>query len=151
MATRIRLRRIGRKKVPLYRIVVAERTAPRDADAEAGASGWDRFQPPTPGYREQVFGHVPRADANGQVRVELRNPELGLGLRIGYARDELPHLYEWKMMGEGSYVVGVEPANCAGIAGHADAVGRGVAPILQPGESRRYAIEIEVVEGDGGR
>ncbi|HET7598858.1 MAG TPA: 30S ribosomal protein S16 [Gemmatimonadales bacterium] len=30
MATRIRLRRIGRKKVPLYRIVVAERTAPRD-------------------------------------------------------------------------------------------------------------------------
>ncbi|HET9512397.1 MAG TPA: 30S ribosomal protein S16 [Gemmatimonadales bacterium] len=30
MATRIRLRRIGRKKVPLYRIVVAERTDPRD-------------------------------------------------------------------------------------------------------------------------
>jgi small subunit ribosomal protein S16 len=30
MATRIRLRRIGRKKVPLYRIVVAEKTAPRD-------------------------------------------------------------------------------------------------------------------------
>ena len=30
MATRIRLRRIGRKKLPLYRIVVAERTAPRD-------------------------------------------------------------------------------------------------------------------------
>lgn len=30
MATRIRLRRVGRKKVPLYRIVVAERTSPRD-------------------------------------------------------------------------------------------------------------------------
>jgi small subunit ribosomal protein S16 len=30
MATRIRLRRIGRKKLPLYRIVVAEKTAPRD-------------------------------------------------------------------------------------------------------------------------
>lgn len=30
MATRIRLRRVGRKKVPLYRIVVAEQTAPRD-------------------------------------------------------------------------------------------------------------------------
>ena len=27
MATRIRLRRIGRKKLPLYRIVVAEKTA----------------------------------------------------------------------------------------------------------------------------
>lgn len=30
MATRIRLRRTGRKKLPIYRIVVAEKTAPRD-------------------------------------------------------------------------------------------------------------------------
>ncbi|MGQ0702571.1 MAG: 30S ribosomal protein S16 [Gemmatimonadales bacterium] len=30
MSTRIRLRRIGRKAVPLYRIVVADRTSPRD-------------------------------------------------------------------------------------------------------------------------
>ncbi len=30
MATRIRLRRVGRKKVPLYRIVIADKEAPRD-------------------------------------------------------------------------------------------------------------------------
>ena len=30
MSTRIRLRRIGRKAIPLYRIVVTDRTAPRD-------------------------------------------------------------------------------------------------------------------------
>ncbi|MBA2460062.1 MAG: 30S ribosomal protein S16 [Gemmatimonadales bacterium] len=30
MATRIRLRRVGRKKVPLYRIVIADRESPRD-------------------------------------------------------------------------------------------------------------------------
>lgn len=30
MSTRIRLRRVGRKKVPIYRIVVTDRTAPRD-------------------------------------------------------------------------------------------------------------------------
>ncbi len=30
MATRIRLRRVGRKGIPLYRIVVADRLAPRD-------------------------------------------------------------------------------------------------------------------------
>jgi small subunit ribosomal protein S16 len=30
MATRIRLRRVGRKKVPLYRIVVAHGESPRD-------------------------------------------------------------------------------------------------------------------------
>jgi small subunit ribosomal protein S16 len=30
MATRIRLRRVGRKSVPLYRIVVADQESPRD-------------------------------------------------------------------------------------------------------------------------
>ena len=30
MATRIRLRRVGRKKVPLYRIVIADQESPRD-------------------------------------------------------------------------------------------------------------------------
>lgn len=30
MATRIRLRRVGRKKAPVYRIVVAEKSAARD-------------------------------------------------------------------------------------------------------------------------
>lgn len=30
MATRIRLRRVGRKKLPLYRIVIADKEAPRD-------------------------------------------------------------------------------------------------------------------------
>ena len=30
MATRIRLRRVGRKKIPLYRIVVADQESPRD-------------------------------------------------------------------------------------------------------------------------
>ena len=30
MATRIRLRRMGRKKVPFYRIVVTDKAAPRD-------------------------------------------------------------------------------------------------------------------------
>jgi small subunit ribosomal protein S16 len=30
MATRIRLRRVGRKKIPLFRIVVTDQEAPRD-------------------------------------------------------------------------------------------------------------------------
>jgi len=30
MAPRIRLRRVGRKKVPLYRIVIADQESPRD-------------------------------------------------------------------------------------------------------------------------
>lgn len=53
MATRIRLRRVGRKKIPLYRIVVAERTAARDGR-----------------FIEVLGTYDPRAAADRQVTVD---------------------------------------------------------------------------------
>lgn len=44
MSTRIRLRKIGRKAVPLYRIVVADRTAPRDGRFVAVLGTYDPKQ-----------------------------------------------------------------------------------------------------------
>jgi hypothetical protein len=124
----------------------AEQTIPRDADAEAGLAEWMNFQPPTPEYREQVFRHVLVPDAGGKVRVELENPSLGLGLRWTYDRDSLPHLFQWKMMGQGMYVLGIEPGNSSGIEGRATARQRDDLPYLAPGESRSYTLDVEVIE-----
>jgi len=123
----------------------SEETLPRDATAKSGLAEWDRFQAPTPGYSEQVFIHRPVAAENGLTTVELRNPQLGLGLRWTYKTAELPYLMEWKMMGEGAYVVGVEPANCKGLGGRAATREAGQLPILAPGESRGYHIDVEVI------
>ena len=41
MATRIRLRRVGRKKVPLYRIVVADQESARDGRFIAVVGSYD--------------------------------------------------------------------------------------------------------------
>lgn len=123
----------------------AEATLPRDATAQSGLAEWDRFQLPTPGYQEQVFIHQPVAAENGLTTVELRNPQVNLGLRWMYKTAELPYLMEWKMMGEGAYVVGVEPANCNGLGGRAATREAGQLPILAPGESRGYHIDVEVV------
>jgi hypothetical protein len=122
-----------------------ERTFARDAEAEAGLAEWSRFQPPTPGYREQVFLHTPVADSNGQVHVEVENPRLELCLRLSYDKTALPYLVQWKMMGEGLYVLGVEPVNCPAMQGRAGARQSGVLPVLEPGESRRYALKLEVL------
>ncbi len=123
--------------------VDVEKSTARDPHAEPGLAQWDSLQPPTAGYLEQVFLHVPVADPDGYVQVELRNPDLGLGLRWRYRRDSLPYLVEWKMMGEGAYVVGIEPANCNGLKGRAAARASGDLPILQPGESVEYILEVE--------
>ncbi len=121
-------------------------TSPRDATAAAGLADWRRFQAPTAGYREQVFRHLPVADGEGGVTVELSNPVLGLGLRWRYLQASLPHLFQWKMMGQGTYVLGVEPANSSGMGGRAAARSGGDLPYLSPGESRRYELEVEVIE-----
>ena len=49
----------------------------------------------------------------------MSNPQIGIGVRWTYPTANLPYLMEWKMMGNGTYVVGVEPANCNGLGGRA--------------------------------
>ena len=126
--------------------IEAEQTIPRDADAEVGLAEWDKLQPPTAGYREQVFRHALVADEEGKAHVGVENPALGIGLRWTYDRASLPHLFQWKMMGEGMYVLGIEPGNCSGVEGRAVARQRDDLPHLEPGESRSYTLEVEVVE-----
>lgn len=121
-----------------------EETLPRDADAEVGVEKWSEFQMPTAGYREQVFRHVPRADDEGKVDVRVENHRLGLGMRISFFKQQLPHLVEWKMMGQGAYVLGIEPTNSTGIEGRVVARERDDLPHLAPGDSQSYQLEFEV-------
>ena len=122
-----------------------EETIPHDADSEVGLAEWRGLQPPTARYLEQNFWHVPVADDRGDVHVELENPGLGLGLRWTYNRADLPYLLQWKMMGEGTYLMGIEPCNSRGVVGRAAVPERDV-PHLGPGESRHYVLELEVLE-----
>jgi hypothetical protein len=122
------------------------KTEPRDDDAQAGLADWRTFQAPTPGYREQVFIHTPVPGQQGRGRAEVVNPELKLGLRFSFDTSTLPYLMEWKMMGEGLYVLGIEPSNCRTLAGRSGARARGLLPELAAGESRTYRLELEVIE-----
>lgn len=124
----------------------AQESVARDEDAEAGLSDWQRFQPPASNYREQVFRHTPQTGDDGKARVEIENPRLGLGLRLTYKSVNLPYLLEWKMMGEGIYVLGIEPVNCGVMGGRAAARESGDLPSLEPGEDRCYELELEVIE-----
>ncbi len=126
-------------------VIDAESTEPRDEVSLAGLADWRSFQPPTARYQEQVFRHRVRAEADGFASVQLENPALGVGLRWRYDTTTLPYLFQWKQMGEGVYVLGVEPANCGVIQGRATARERGDLPYLEPQETREYHLEVEVV------
>lgn len=123
-------------------------TVARDAAAELGLAEWRRFQPPTPGYREQVFRHAPLANDQGEAVVRLDNPELDFGFKLRYSAGTLPHLFQWKQMGQGAYVLGLEPANSSAIEGRAVARQRHDLPQLEPGESRGYQLQFEIQAND---
>jgi hypothetical protein len=87
------------------------------------------------------------ADADGNVRVAIVNPHVrgGLGVYVVYRREQLPRYIEWRMMGEGQYVVGIEP--CTNLFGREAVRQAGELIVLQPGEKREYDLEIGVLAG----
>jgi hypothetical protein len=128
------------------RLDVSSTVEPRDAVAAPGLVRHNRFEEPTPGYAEQVFYHRVAADAEGFAQGALINPDLGLGLQVRYRQRELPWLVEWKQVGVGAYVLGIEPGNCVP-EGRAAARARGVLVELAPGEAREYLLEISMLTG----
>ncbi len=119
------------------------RCTPRDDAAARGVAQWHTFQGPQAGFAEQVFRHdLPEAGSasDGLASATLSNAALGLSLTVHVDQRTLPHLFQWKMLGQGEYVLGLEPANCASLFGRAAAIDSGDAVVLQPGESRDYRI-----------
>ncbi|HEX5322767.1 MAG TPA: DUF4432 family protein, partial [Capsulimonadaceae bacterium] len=116
--------------------------SPRDEEA---AQGQDRalfFEEPAPGYKEKVYFLTP---ADEETQISLVNEKLPLRVTFLYNRKELTHLTEWKMMGEGAYVVGVEPGNCHPIS-IAEARKKNDLQFLAPGEKKSFGLTIKVDE-----
>ena len=106
------------------------------------------FSGPVKGFKEEVFLHDPVPDARGRVRVGFVNRKLGngVGLAVGYDKKSLPYLNQWKMLAEGDYVVGIEPANVP-VRDRATLRGLGILPSLEPGETRLTSVEIAILDG----
>ncbi len=79
--------------------------------------------------------------------VAVVNRDLGVGLYQVYRRDQLPHHFVWRMLGEGTYMVGIEPSTNR-TAGRLDARERGELIELAPGEKRTYDLELGALDGN---
>jgi hypothetical protein len=128
-----------------YLIAPTEELKPRDLEAEKGKNSHNIFQKPTPDYIEQVFYHNLKTNENGDTFAALINEEIGLGIVIRFNKKQLFNLTQWKQMGEGEYVLGIEPCNCY-VGGRTDSKKQGVLEYLEPGEARKFKLEMEILE-----
>ena len=124
------------------------RVQPRDQASAAGLAEWNRLSGPVKGFEAQVFQHDMRADAAGLVTAAVINDRLagGRAVYVRYRPDELPVFSQWKMLGEGSYLMGMEPGIC-GVEGRETARATGALRFIEPGERREFHLEIGVLEG----
>lgn len=96
---------------------------------------------PQPAFVEEVVEHDIIAESDGTAPVGIVNRARGIGAYELFDVRQLPAHFVWRMMGEGTYVVGIEPCTNRP-AGRLDARARGELIILEPGESRRYDLEL---------
>jgi len=120
--------------------------AARDEAAANGIREWHKFDAPVKNYKEQCFYHDIPADKDGFARCTLSNTKLGLDFEVAYRKKELPFFTEWKMTGEGAYVVGFEPANCHVEGQTAEKNKFKSLKILQPDETCEFKVRISVLE-----
>jgi len=101
---------------------------------------------PQPHCKEQCYEHDVSPESDGTAPVALVNDALGLGVYQLYDRRAMPFHTLWRMMGEGTYAVALEPTTNRD-AGRFDAIERGELQWLKPGEEKSYRLEVGVLNG----
>ena len=115
----------------------------RDEEAARGLESWSNVEAPQIGFKEQVFFHRLRSHG-ARGCVALWNEARQIGVQLGFERAQLPFFTQWKMLGAGAYVMGLEPSN-APLASRAELLERGEMPILAAGAAREFEIEFDFV------
>jgi hypothetical protein len=121
---------------------------PRDEEAMKGYDKFNEFSEPIHQFNEQVFFHDIESDTEGNANIALINEDFnngeGIGLWLKYNKDNLPVLLEWKQMGEGEYVCGIEPGNNTA-RGRVNERKQGTLKFIEPGEKINYRLEFNIL------
>lgn len=125
---------------------VDHKVTPRDEIAEASVDVWEKCSEPNLEATELCYYHEIPAGNDGMARCAIRNEQQGVEVEVAYRTKELPYLTQWKMMGVGEYVIGLEPANCHVEGQIAEREKFGTLKTLEPGEKVKHALEIAVRE-----
>ena len=119
--------------------------------SEQSTSRWRTATDPISGFTHEGYVVSMQADTAGKVAVAVVNrrlrPEVGgLGVYLRYDQRQLPVHIAWRMMREGLYAIGIEPATNP-FGDLDELLGDGYQLMLKPGESRTYETEFGILDG----
>ncbi len=112
---------------------------------------FNKFSKPINGYVERCYFHDIKADNEGYSNIALVNEYFrsgkGIGIWIRFNKDNLPYLTQWKQMGMGEYVCGLEPCNNMG-KGRKIEREEGRLKFIEPHEKVYYRLEFNILESN---
>lgn len=113
---------------------------PRDEDAAAQPEPYNEYLAPTPHYKDIVYYHELES-VDGRATSAIINESAGLGVYLAYETEGLDCFTQWKFLGEGNYVAGMEPGN-AYVGGRSKERAAGRVKILPARSSKHYKIKV---------
>lgn len=116
---------------------------PRDSDARAQPEPYDSYVAPTPGYKDIVYYHDLEPQ-DGELTAAIVNDRVGFGIYLKFSKDELDCFTQWKFLGQGNYVAGIEPGN-AYVSGRSVERERGNVKIIPARTSKHVRIEVGIL------
>ncbi|MCJ7471940.1 MAG: aldose 1-epimerase family protein [Actinobacteria bacterium] len=123
----------------------------RDKEAEKGIENYSRFGEPIKNYSEQVFFHEIGADDEGNGNIAIANEAFsngkGIGIWLKYNKDNLPCLTQWKQMGMGEYVCGIEPGNSYPRGRSIEKKENNIR-YIEPGERVNFRLEFNILKSN---
>jgi galactose mutarotase-like enzyme len=86
-------------------------------------------------------------DENGKSSCGLYNPKLGFAVVMKYPKAQLPWVSNWRHWSKGEYVTGIEPGTHPPI-GQSKARQQNTLIMIEPGESRSYELDIDIINSE---
>lgn len=130
-------------------IIPSSFTRPRDARTEEGMNDWNKAEMPIDNYAEMCFEHTMKSKDNKSFAA-IYNPTLKTGVSINFDTRVLNRFAQWKCMGTGEYVIGLEPSNCW-VEGRDKERAAGTLKTIKAGETVKAQFSIEILDGDKDR
>lgn len=124
-------------------IIPTKKVMPRTKHAADYADEYLKITPPGDDYEEMCYYHDLESAPDGTATVGVKNRAQDLSAFISFNPKELDHFVQWKMLGKGEYVTGLEPGN-ATIDGRPDAMENGSLKFIDPGEEKTYTLKVSV-------
>ncbi len=99
---------------------------------------------PQPNYEECCY-YYDIKENNGIGTAGIFNADINKGLIMSFCKNTLDCFTEWKMMGEGEYVLGLEPANCTP-DGRDVCRKKKILKFIKPGEVYKTRIKLNFID-----